>query len=93
MFLWTQKELFYKNDINYKSTITFKDKNGYIKLLSNENDNKLHSNLDDVIDDINLQESNGDSGYSLEHFFGQFLNQNTTHIIAKNERKIILVFY
>lgn len=85
-----KKSVFSKKGKTYQSSISFKDKFGQLKFLSEENDNTLFKDLEEMINESNLNKYNGDSGYLFEYFFGKIGNNYTMRVIdlLENEFKL-----
>ena len=81
------KSSFGKDYNKFYSPVCFKDKLENLRFLSNENDDNLFINLNDLNDlsKIIHSESTGDSGYFLEFFFGFINNEYTLNILEDIE--------
>ena len=63
-----KKSSFSKSIVNYKSSISFKNKEGNLLFLSEKNDDDtLYHDINEIMKDsnsnINMDQENGDSGY------------------------------
>lgn len=70
-YLGHKKSSFSKSDINYRSSISFKDHDGNLLFLNEENDTNLFKEIKEIMDKLSLQKRTGDSGYFLEYYLGK----------------------
>ena len=90
-YMGYKKSSFSKSIINYKSPISFKNKEGNLLFLSEKNDDDiLYHDINEIIKDcnsnINMDQENGDSGYFIEYYFGKIDNVYTMKIIDNIEK-------
>ena len=91
-FMGHKKSAFTKNNNNFNSVISFKDKDGNLLFLSENNEKDLYKNINEIIDDpqIEIEKEVGDSGYFMEYFFGKIENKYTMKIVDEIETKCYL---
>lgn len=85
-----KKSAFGKEELNYKSPISFKNKVGELKFIDENNNEKQYCDINQIIDNLDVEKINGDSGYFLEYFFGKIDDEYTTRIIDQIEDKTYL---
>ena len=91
-FMGHKKSSFSKNIPNYESVISFKNKEGNLLFLSEEDNKNLYQDVNEIIKNQEniLGESNGDSGFFIEYFFGKIEGQYTNQIIDEIEKHCYL---
>ena len=80
-FFGHKKSLLAKEGVLSMSPITFKNKLGEIKFITEENNDNQYKDLEDVFDDLAISACKGDSGYFFEYHLGYINGCDTTLII------------
>lgn len=81
-----KKSSYSKNEVNYKSIISFKNEIGELKLISNNNE-EIFKDTSEIVTSESIDTFMGDSGYFLEYFLGKIGKEYILSIIDIIERK------
>ena len=85
-FFGHKKSSFSKSEINYNSVISYNDKFGKLRLISND-DSIIFKQNDDFESIESFDNIVGDSGYFIEYYFGKIYEEYTISLIDNIENK------
>ena len=85
-FFGHKKSSFSKSEINYNSVISYNDKFGELRLISND-DSLIFKQNDDFESIESFDNIVGDSGYFIEYYFGKIYEEYTISLIDNIENK------